>query len=182
MYKSILLIAALGSILSFTNVQAGQFIPLSVDQLTTRSAIVLQGSVLSKTCLRDESGRIYTRIEVSVSDVWKGNVASNRFTIVQGGGTLGEERVTVSGQAEFQPGEEIVAFLVLNQRGEGVTLGLRQGKFDVQNDKITGEKYAHNLFHGRPAIERPQRTPPAPAAAGRLGLSELKRRVQEARQ
>ena len=49
--------------------------------------------------------------------------ANKLFTIVHGGGILGDRRVIVSDQVTFQPGEEVVAFLVLNQRGEGVTLG-----------------------------------------------------------
>ena len=47
-------------------------------------------------------------------------------------------------------GEEFVAFLVFNPRGEPVTIGLAQGKFHVWRDPQTGEKFANNLFHGKP--------------------------------
>lgn len=180
-YKFIVFAAALISFLLSGTVRGSQFIPLSVDELTARSSIVLHGTVVSKTCLRDGEGRIYTRVEVAVSDVWKGNVASNRFTIVQGGGILGEEKVTVSGQVEYRPGEEMVAFLVLNQRGEGVTLGLMQGKFEVHRETTTGAKYARNLFHGR-GSEKIDRAAQPQTGTGRLALSELKRRVQETKQ
>lgn len=152
---------------------AVQFIPLSIEELAQSSQLVVQGTVLSKTCLRDEAGRIITRIQLQTTDVWKGSLATNQFTVVQGGGILGNEKAVVSGQADYRPGEEVVAFLVLNQRGEGVTLGLAQGKFEVWKDSATGQKFAHNLFHGSPAA-----TPADKKSTARLAVSELKRHVQ----
>ena len=181
--------------------------PLSLEELTARSSLVLHGTVLSKSCQRDTQGRIYTKVELDVAEVWKGSLSAKRFTIVHGGGILGEKRVVVSGQVEYGIGEEVVAFLVLNQREEGVTLGLTQGKFRVWKDAKTGEVLAQNPFHGgqvplaktgEPAVpSRLPITPRSPAMGGPsaglgaqgavdvrgvLTLVELKRRVQEGNQ
>jgi hypothetical protein len=162
--------------------QGTQFAVLPIEKLAERAQLILQGKVLSKTTLRDEKGRIYTKIELQVDEVWKGGLATNRFTIVQGGGTLGERRVEVSGQVEYAIGEEVVAFLVLNARGEGVTLGLAQGKFEIWRESATGQRYVRNVFHGRdnpPAANRGQRQA-AGAASPALTVGDLKQRVQDA--
>src|ERR1051326_5757721 len=122
---------------------------MSIDQLARESALVARARVLSKSCRRDAEGRIFTRVELQVVEAWKG-LSTNRVTVVHGGGTLGDRKATVSGQVEYGIGEEVVAFLVFNARGEAVTLGLAQGKFHVRTDPVTGERYAANAFHGAP--------------------------------
>lgn len=127
----------------------GEIVPLSVGQLTAKAQLVLQGTVLSKTCQRDPQGRIFTAIDFQVSEVWKGNLAADRFRIVHGGGVLGQEAMRVVNQAEYRVGEEAVVFLVLNQRGEGVSIGLCQGKFRVWRDPESGSNLADNGLVGR---------------------------------
>jgi hypothetical protein len=160
--------------LSVLSISATLMTPLPVEELTQRAELILHGTVTNQTCQRSPEGRIYTRVELQVSEVWKGSLTNHTFTVVHSGGTVGNIRTEVSGQVRYEVGEEVVAFLVLNSRGEGVTLGLAQGKFHVWQDKATGEKFAHNLFHGA--------TEPA-AAAGekkteRLALKDLGTRVK----
>jgi hypothetical protein len=130
---------------SFSQVQGSQGVPYTVEQLAARADRVIHAKVLSKTCLRNERGEIYTRIEVEVYEVWKGP-ATNRFVIVQAGGVLGDEAMEAVGQQGYQPGEEIVDCLMLNQRGEGVSIAACRGKFTVMTDPKTGQKRARNLF------------------------------------
>jgi hypothetical protein len=157
--------------------QASPILPLAIEQLAERAQLILLGRVNSKTCQRDAAGRIYTALDFQVAEAWKGALATNRFTVVHGGGLLGEERAVVSGQPEYQVGEECLLFLALNQRGEGVTIGTCQGKFVVWQDTATGQKLARNTFFGGPE--------PAPlggrnfqaSAQGRLTVSDLKQKV-----
>ena len=163
--------------------RAVQMEPLSVEQLARQSALVVHGTVQGKSCQRDPAGRIFTRVELQVVDVWKGAPATNRVTVVQGGGILGHQKATVSGQVEYGIGEEVVAFLVINSRGEGVTLGLAQGKFHVSQDENSGERLVHNLFHGEPGSQgRAIPRLDSLATQRRLSLVELKRRVEKAAQ
>jgi hypothetical protein len=155
-------------------------VPLTVEELTQRAELVLHGTVLRQDCLRDSAGRIYTRIEFQVAEVWKGNLATNTFIIVHGGGTVGDERVEVDGQAAYAAGEELVAFVRLNPRGEGVSIGLAQGKFTVWKDPATGEPFAYNLFHGQPKERDNPEQAALRSAAGsptRLDLATLRARV-----
>jgi hypothetical protein len=155
--------------------------PLTISALADQSELVVEGKVASKTSLRDETGRIYTRIELQVTEVWKGSISGSPFLIVQGGGVLGEEWSAVSGQVDYEPGEEVVAFLVRNHRGEGVTLGMAQGKFHVWKDPGTGVKYAANPFHGggvaRGKVGQSSHTHSG-AGSVLLRVSEMKRLVK----
>jgi hypothetical protein len=155
-------------------------VPLSIDELSTRAELVLHGTVLSKTSQRDEADRVYTRLEVQVAEVWKGAAATagRSFSVVRGGGVLGEERANVSGQTDYQVGEEVVLFLRLNARGEGVTLGLAQGKFQVSREPVTGVKLAHNRFHGMADSASRKASAASQGSQRRLTLEELKQRVQ----
>lgn len=156
-----------------------QMIPLSIEELAGQSQLVLRGTVLGKTVQRDPAGRIYTAIDFQVAEVWRGTLATNRITLVHGGGVLGQERVMVTGQAEYQIGEEAVVFVSLNPRGEAVTIGLRQGKFKVTQDSTTGQKLAANGLPQRALGERAAGghlagSPARPA----LTLAELEQRVK----
>ena len=154
-------------------------IPLSIEQLTARADLVLHGSVLAMETRRDEAGRIFTRIEIAVEETWKGELATNRFTVVQGGGVLGDKRTTVTGQAGYKVGERLILFLALNSRGEGVTLGLAQGKFDIVQDAASTELFVRSPFHGGGAAGfQVGRASPSQSASSRLTLSALKQRVK----
>ncbi len=167
--------------------QSTVMVPLSVEELASKAELILRGTVVSKSCLKDPEGRIYTRIEFAVSEVWKGTLATNRFCIVRSGGTVGDETTVVDGEADYEPGEELVAFLRLNKRGEGVSIGLAQGKFKVWKDDDTGQPYAHNLFHGTPKVNAKPAAPQAhaqnllvlgtPETPKALGLTELRARA-----
>ena len=163
-----------GLFFALNSTQAVLMRPLGVDELSRKADLIIRGTVLDKTSLRDEAGRIYTRVNVRVSEVWKGarptNAASNSLAIVQSGGTVGDVREEVSGEVEYNVGEEFVAFLVFNQRGEPVTIGLAQGKFHVWRDPKTGEEFARNPFHGVPE--------PAAGGRGQLRVSEFKQQVR----
>ena len=163
----------LGLVLCLTlgKVSAALMTPLPVEELAQRADLIVHGTVTSKVCERTAEGRIITRIELDVAEVWKGNLTTNRCTIVHGGGTVGNRRAEVSGQVEYAVGEEVVAFLVRNDRGEGVTLGLAQGKFHVWKDHKTGEKLTHNIFHGTTERE----TGSDEKKSAKLALKELAR-------
>jgi hypothetical protein len=158
--------------------RADMMIPMPIEELSSRSDLILRGKVASMTVLRDADGGIYTQVRLEVTEVWKGSLATNYFVIAQAGGVLGDEATKISGQIEYQLDEEVVAFLRLNKRGEGVTLGLGQGKFNLIKDSTTGEVLARNHFHGgNTSLNEPDL---AGAAAqkhiwrGRLSLARLK--------
>jgi hypothetical protein len=152
--------------------------PLPIETLATNATVIVHGSVASKTVERDPAGRIFTRVKLQITEVWKGTVTPAEFSIVHSGGRLGDTESRASIQVNYEVGEEVVAMLRLNQRGEGVTLGLVQGKFHVETETAGGQKFASNPFHGRSEQSPAEKGQPS-ANSGRLTLDELKQRVTE---
>ena len=133
--------------------------------------MVIHGVVSSKAVQRDGNGRIYTKVDLLVTESWKGKINGQHFVLVHAGGVLGEESSVSLGQPEYAVGEEVVAFAVLNHRGEGVTIGLSQGKFQVKQGWVTQETKVHDPI---PGVSRAQED-----GKGSLSLLELKQRVQK---
>ncbi len=157
---------------------AGSLIPLAVAQLSEDSEIVVFGRVTSKTCMQDLAGRIYTKVEIDVKETWKGGHPEGKsITVVHGGGTFGQRRVVVSSQVDYRVGEEAVAFLRLNPRGEAVTIAMCQGKFEVLLDRASGERYVRNTFHGGPPMKGAAEKYRLPTQLP-ITLGSLRRQVQ----
>jgi len=171
------------ALMTTLNCRSAILTPLSIEQLAGKADVVVHGRVISQTCQRDVTGQIYTSVTLAIEELWKGIVDTNSFRIVHSGGVLGDEIETCSAQVDYRIGEEVVALLVLNERGEGVTLGLVQGKFEVSTDALTGGKYAENLFHGRKSgssqspTNRTAAAPDGSSGDGRLALAELKQKI-----
>ena len=140
-----------------TTTIAGPMIPISVDQLSSGSQLIVRGTVAGKSVQKDSEGRIYTSVDLSVEEVWKGTHSNDKLTIVHSGGILGNQWASAEGEVSYRLGEEVVVFLLINSRGEGVTRGMSQGKFLVHNEKTSGTKYVQSIFHGGP--------PPKPGAS-----------------
>ncbi len=84
---------------------------LSMEELTTKSSLVVRGTVHRVDTQWDEAHRgIWTTSEVVVREVLKG---TQRTTVLvkQPGGTVGTFSQRVSGVATFTPGEDVVLFL-----------------------------------------------------------------------
>lgn len=140
-----------GLIFLFLNAAAAhQMVPMDLDTLTRQSDWIVHGRVEAMECRKDPERGIHTLITLIPEDILKGDLKPGEPVIlVQAGGVLGDQQVRVPLQAEFQLGEEIVAFLVCNPRGEGVTIGLAQGKFEVFQVEGGAQKLVCNPFYGR---------------------------------
>ncbi len=136
------------SLIAWGTLSAGPLIPIPIDRLTTESDLVVHADVIGKSVQKDEQGRIYTKIDLEVHEYWKGQPRTKALTVVHSGGILGNQWSTANGEVSYKLGEEVVVFLILNSRGEGVTKGMLQGKFLIQHDATGKKKYARSLFHG----------------------------------
>ncbi len=157
---------------------ATRFVMLTIEELARGADAVVHARVEALETSRDAAGRIHTRVELAVDEVWKGSMAAGRWSLVAGGGTLGETTVRAVGQAEYSVGDEVVAYLVRTAAGEWVTLGMAQGRFQVNRDDATGRGWVRNLFWGGAMEGGKGRTLSWPPSRP-LSLEELKRRTRE---
>jgi hypothetical protein len=152
-FMKYLYLALLAAITWSLTAAAGPLLPLSVQDLTKAADVVLHGKVISKKVGRDDEGRIFTTVKLQVHDLWKGKIDNDIFEVVHGGGILGNRKVSAPYQVQYSINEEAVVFCRINPAGKGVTIGLLQGKFEVQIAKQNSRRYVRNLFHGGPSPE-----------------------------
>lgn len=115
--------------------RASTVMALDVPALTRGSEQVIHGRVLQATSHPlPGTGRIVTRVEVSVDEALVGAVASPSVQVTLPGGTVGDLRQHVSGAPELAPGEEVVLFLARGTEGLRV-VGLAQGAFRIQRSE-----------------------------------------------
>jgi len=104
---------------------------MDLAELTTRADQIVVGDVVSQESAWDSGHRnIYTTIEISVRESWKGaSPADGKIRIRQLGGAVGDIEMTVHGMAQFEPGERSLLFLRQTQ-----VVGWSQGKRRIRWD------------------------------------------------
>jgi hypothetical protein len=161
--------------------QAASQVPLSIETLAAKADAVVHGTVVRMSCQRDDGGRIFTTVHLQIIEQMNSRQRGGTLVIVQGGGVLGRRLARSPIQPTYQVGAEVIVFVVFNSRGEAVTLGLNQGKFDVARQPKTGLVTVRNPFHGLAKRDDPRAV--VKRALGQtkpLTLAELKRRVRRA--
>mgnify|MGYP003310610782 CR=1 FL=1 len=161
--------------------QAASQVPLSIETLAAKADAVVHGKVVRMSCQRDDKGRIFTKVHLQIIEQVKGQERGAGLVIVQGGGVLGRRIARSPIQPRYRVGVEVIVFVVFNSRGEAVTLGLNQGKFEVTRQTDTGLATVQNPFHGLAKRDDPRAgVKRALGQAKPLTLAELKRRVRRA--
>ena len=161
--------------------QAASQVPLSIETLAVKADAVVHGRVVRLSCQRDDEGRLFTKVRLQIVEQVKGRQGGEMLTVVQGGGMLGRRIARSPLQPRYRVGGEVVVFVVFNSRGEAVTLGLNQGKFEVTRQTDTGLATVRNPFHGLAKRDDPRAVVKrALGQAKPLTLAELKRRVRRA--
>ncbi|HJO10039.1 MAG TPA: hypothetical protein QGH16_09310, partial [Verrucomicrobiota bacterium] len=130
---------------------------------------------------RDDEGRLFTKVHLEIVEQVKGRERGAALVIVQGGGVLGRHIARSPIQPRYRVGTEVVVFIVFNSRGEAVTLGMNQGKFDVMRPTETGLATVRNPFHGLAKRDDPRAVVKrALGQAKQLTLAGLKSQVRRA--
>ena len=161
--------------------QAASQVPLSIETLAAKADAVVHGRVVRMSCQRDDGGRLFTKVHLQIIEQVKGRERGAALVIVQGGGVLGGQIARSPIQPKYKVGTEVVVFAVFNSRGEAVTLGLNQGKFDVVMQPEIGLATVRNPFHGLAKRDDPRAVVKrALGQAKSLTLAELMRRVRRA--
>ncbi len=161
--------------------QATTMLREEVPELTRSSDAVVRGKVVrTESRWSSDRMRIYTEIELEVSESLKGAPAK-RITLVQPGGVVGDIGQTVSGLASFSPGEDVVVFL--RKKGPRFAVnGLGQGKYAVRPGKDGKTPLAVPQDLGDAELLDPNTQQKVSSGRPTLALSELRRQVKAAAQ
>ena len=136
-----------------TSLQATTLVRYDLQGLTRNAARVVVG-----TCKEAEprviEGRTYTRLLFTLSEVVKGQAATELEVCLPGGEDRGV-KTSIAGMPQFAPGEEVVLFLTEADRlGHPWPVGLGQGKFRVQRDAAAKPRVFQDTgaaqFYGAP--------------------------------
>ena len=115
----------------------------SPEQLTDFSAAIVTGRVAAVATATDARSGIYTYVTIDVSEVLKGSIPGAQIVLKQAGGIVGDLGLSVSGQATFSAGEEVLVFAEVRPRDSTLyTTALWQGKWALEFDAATGARVA----------------------------------------
>jgi len=132
MMKRINWMTAIGGLIIFNLIYATTMIPLSIEELTDRSTLIITGKVVEiNTYKNEENGVISREVMVIPDKILKGEVQSKApIAITVWGGTVDDITMYVPGSPNFEEGEKVLLFLSENKGKKGV-VGLAQGKFSL---------------------------------------------------
>jgi hypothetical protein len=123
--------------------------------------------------------RIYTRVNVEVSESLKGGAGPLQLT--QMGGEIDGVRYSIPGGPLFRPGEEALLFVWRAPDGRAQVTGLAQGKFEIARDPATGERTVQRAMPGLAVRDaRSLALVPGSERAPRVTLDQLTREVRAA--
>jgi len=166
---------ACGAVFQSRPAQASIVMALDLPDLVQRADHIALVDVLSQHADWDSKHeRILSTIELKVVERWKGGGAtasgapSDRITVIQAGGTVGDLTMTVTGLSTFAAGERALVFL----RGDATAahvVGMSQGKRRVRFEAATNQWLVHAPdLHDATLVKPRLATPAAGAAAGSL--------------
>ena len=113
---------------------ASVMVQLSTNQMVDASDSIVRGKILEVWTEEDERGVVWTRAQLEVTQVLKGDKNRKKYIIDQMGGTFGGNQSIVQGRTHFSTGEEGIFFLENLKSGRTITVGLNQGKFTLRLD------------------------------------------------
>ena len=147
---------------------------LDTRALSHQSSDIVVGQVEAvHSRWNDARTRIVTDVTVRVSESLKG-AATSRLVLTQLGGEVEGIRVSVPGCPVFRAGEEALVFVWRDREGTAQVTGLAQGKFEIERDAVSGERYVQRALPGF-AVKDLAKLGAAPpgARAPRLRLGDL---------
>ena len=149
---------------------------LTNNQLVDASELIVRGTVTEIWTELDADGKVWTRAQVAISDVLKGDHATRAVVVDQLGGTFGGTTTTMPGAVRFSVDEDVVLFLETLGSGHMVPVGLTQGKFTVRMDPYSRSSIVQR-FTLPLQQEYDHRFLPLPSADGRVALADLESQV-----
>jgi hypothetical protein len=130
---------------SVRNGDSAPTIPLSVEDLTTKAAYIIEGRVLSvKSVWNDDHSNIFSFVRVEIAQSLKGDFPKSELDLwVPGGVIENEDIMELSPELPaFTPQTNVVLFVQSNTRSLYPLVEQTQGAFQIQTDENSGQLMA----------------------------------------
>ena len=143
--------------------QATTMTPLTIEQMTDASDLVVRAEVTQVWVEEDERGNLRTRAQLEVGRVLKGKSSVDAVLVDQVGGVLHNQFSPVPFAARFSPGEQGIFFLEHTSTGRTTLVGWSQGKYTLRTQPETGAEMVvrYTVSQDRPYDHRFIPHPPA---------------------
>jgi len=158
---------------------ATTFMKTTLEQRVEMSDVIVRGTVAEVWTERDDQGVIWTRAQVEVSDVLKGDSDLETVVVDQVGGEWAGMHMAMPGASRYSPGEEIVVMLDELESGYMAPVGMFQGKYTVTMDPRLRQKIAVR-FHVANHRKFDHRFVPLPAESEAVTVAALESRIRDA--
>lgn len=157
---------------------ATTLVRLSTEQLVDASELIVHGTVVEVWAELDQVGAVWTRAQIEVTDVLKGDPETLTVIVDQRGGTYAGRTYQTGGAARFSVGEEALLFLETVESGHTVPVGMVQGKYTVQIDPHLRAPVVHRVSMPF-GVDYDARFLPLPKADARVTLADLEETIQD---
>jgi hypothetical protein len=158
--------------------RATTFAPLTLEQFTDASTWIVEGEVQEVwTELDPESGLVWTRARITVTETHKGPSRPAELVVDSAGGEFGVYSMHIPGMARFSVDEDVFLFLDEIAGGRLVPISKFAGKYTVR--RAPGETRQHVMtWHGITGDTFDARFLPHPDPEHRVYLDEIREQVQ----
>ena len=156
--------------------QATSLMDMTTEDMVDASDLVLRGTVSETWTEVGDHGRIWTRAQVDVAEMYKGDEAIRTVVVDQLGGHHAGMTMHIEGATRFSVGEEIVIFLDELQSGRICPLGMFTGKWTVRIDPYTQSEIVQRFTVGAREVYD-HRFLPLPRENDRIFLTDLENTI-----
>lgn len=123
--------------------EATTVVPPEFPKLVSGSDCIVRAVVKNVTSVKKSragrSAKIFTEVELTVTEVIAGNPPAN-LTLELLGGKVGEQELTVEGMPQFHVGDEDILFVSGNGRNISPLYGMMHGRYPILKD-AAGRRY-----------------------------------------
>jgi hypothetical protein len=158
---------------------ATTFMKTTLEQRVGMSDVIVRGTVTEVWTERDDNGVIWTRAQIDIARVLKGDPDLETVVVDQIGGEWAGMHMAVPGASRFSAGEEMLVMIDELDSGYMAPVGMFQGKYTVTMDPRLREKIAVR-FHVDNHRKFDHRFVPLPAEADAVTVSALESRILDA--
>ena len=178
-FRSVLmasLILVSGLVINSQDAQATSLKKMTTVQMVDASDLIIRGTVAETWTELAENGVIWTRAQIDISRVYKGDSQLETIVVDQLGGHYAGVSMHVEGATRFGHDEDVVIFLDELTSGHISPLGMFTGKWTVRMDPYSQTEIVQRFTVGVNE-SYDHRFIPLPAREDRIFLSDFETTV-----